>query len=139
MSKLQILPVGEEPPPLKPPGQSSNAGESVGRKNLKGKTVDPVEKSGGRFALLNTFVDVEMADLKTRAEIAVWLVLYRDTRDGTARTGISDIARRAGCNRSTVFRALRRLEERSLLTKVSQGGLRSGMSRYRVQARQKDG
>ena len=38
-----------------------------------------------RFETLNAFVDDGMADL-SRAELAVWLILYRDTqRDGTAR------------------------------------------------------
>ena len=40
-------------------------------------------KAGERFAVLNNFIDFTLADL-TRGEIAVWLVLYRDTRDGTA-------------------------------------------------------
>src|SRR5262249_4609219 len=65
-----------------------------------------------------------------RAEIAVWLVLWRDTKDGTARTSVADLARRAGCNRATVFRALRRLSDRGLVRIVYRGGLGRGPSRY---------
>jgi hypothetical protein len=88
-------------------------------------------KAGERFAVLNAFTDLSLAGL-TRAEIAVWLVLFRDTRDGSARTGLTDIARRAGCHRSTAFRALRRLERRGLLTVIHRGGLGRGPSRYQV-------
>jgi hypothetical protein len=84
-----------------------------------------------RFAVLNAFTDFALANL-SRAEIAVWLVLYRDTRDGTARTSYDDIARRAGLNRRNVGRAIRRLEGRGLLKVVHRGGLRQGVSRYRV-------
>ena len=49
-----------------------------------------------RFEMLNAFVDTGMADL-SRAELAVWLILYRDTkRDGTARASLDDLARRGG-------------------------------------------
>ncbi len=56
-----------------------------------------------RFELLNAFVDGSMADL-TRAELAAWLILYRDTKpDGTARASLDDIARRAGIDRQTAI------------------------------------
>jgi hypothetical protein len=52
-----------------------------------------------RFETLNGFVDSRMADL-SRAELAVWLILFRDTkRDGTARASLDDLARRPGMNR----------------------------------------
>jgi DNA-binding MarR family transcriptional regulator len=73
--------------------------------------------------MLNAFVDGTMADLM-RSEIAVWFVLFRDARDGVACTAQEDIARRAGCNRRNVHRALRRLEERGLI-KVQTGGGKS--------------
>jgi DNA-binding MarR family transcriptional regulator len=93
---------------------------------------------GERFAALNAFVDFALAGL-TRREIAVWLVLYRDTREGTARTGYDDIARRAGLNRRNVGRALRQLEARGLVQVVHRGGLGRGVSRYRVLGLPKDG
>lgn len=88
-------------------------------------------KAVERFAVLNAFVDFTVAEL-SRGEIAVWLVLYRDTRDGTARTSYDDIARRAGLNRRNVGRALRRLERMGLLQIVHRGGLLRGVSSYRV-------
>jgi DNA-binding MarR family transcriptional regulator len=53
-----------------------------------------------------------MADL-SRGELAVWLILYRDTkRDGTARTSLDDLARRGGMNRQTASRSVGRLARR---------------------------
>ena len=51
----------------------------------------------GRFATLNAFVDFALSEL-TGAETKVWLILFRDSKaaTGTARTGQTDIARRAG-------------------------------------------
>jgi Helix-turn-helix domain len=89
-------------------------------------------KPEGRFAVLNGFVDAELRKL-TRAEMAVWLVLYRDTKpDGTARTGQTDLARRAGCNVRSVGRALDRLEQLGLVEVVRKGRLGAGVSWYRV-------
>jgi DNA-binding MarR family transcriptional regulator len=81
--------------------------------------------------VLNAFVDGSMAGL-SRSETAVWLVLYRDCRDGTARTGMADIARRAGCDKRTVVRAVHRLERYGLVQVVRRGGLGRGPSVYRV-------
>jgi len=103
----------------------------------KGKPTDGKSKAGERFAVLNSFVDFALANL-SRAEVAVWLVLFRDTRDGTARTSYDDIARRAGLNRRNVSRALRRLEGAGLLRVVHRGGLRRGASRYLVRGPARD-
>src|SRR5688500_15654644 len=127
MGTERVIPVGGEPPPMDRPQPSSN-GRHPGR--AKGKTTD-------RFAVLNNFVDFTLAGLR-RAEIAVWLVLYRDTRDGTARTSYDDIARRAGLNRRNVGRAVRQLEGRGLVQVVHRGGLGRGASRYRVRGLPKD-
>jgi hypothetical protein len=131
----RIIPVGEEPPPMDGPAPAQLAngrGRSQGKDQAK-----PKGKAGERFAVLNAFVDFALADLN-RAEIAVWLVLYRDTRDGTARTSYDSLAGRAGCNRRNVGRALRRLEALGLLKVVHRGGLRRGASRYRVRGLPKD-
>jgi predicted transcriptional regulator len=132
----RIIAVGEEPAPMddheRPECRPPHRGKP------KGKPDSVKTKAGERFAVLNAFVDFALADLN-RAEIAVWFVLYRDTRDGTARTSIAELARRAGCDRSTVFRALRRLEARGLVRIVHQGGLGRGVSRYRVKGLPKDG
>lgn len=81
--------------------------------------------------MLNGFVDAGMAGL-TRAEFAAWLVLYRDTRNGTARTSAGDIARRAGLSRRALVKALAKLRRRRLVTLVYRGGLNLGASTYRV-------
>jgi hypothetical protein len=136
VTQPRIIPVGEEPPPLggPEPAPSSNGRQRhQGRERAKAKG-----KTGERFAVLNNFVDFALADL-SRADIAVWMVLYRDTREGTARTSYDDLARRAGLNRRNVGRALRRLEQRGLLKVVHKGGLRRGASRYRVRGLPRDG
>ena len=77
-----------------------------------------------RFELLNVFVDSGMANL-SRAELAVWLILYRDTkRDGTARSSLDELARRAGMNRQTASRAVGRLARRKMLRVLHRGGLK---------------
>jgi hypothetical protein len=94
----------------------------------------PKEKhsSRGRFQSINAFLDVTMGALD-RAELAVWLLLWRDTKpDGLARTSQSDLARRAGCNPRTVRRALAALQLAGLVSVVRQGGLNRGLSVYRV-------
>jgi DNA-binding MarR family transcriptional regulator len=68
-----------------------------------------------RFESLSAFVDIGMADL-SRAELAVWLILYRDTkRNSTARTPLNDLARRGGIDRQTASRAVGRLARRKML------------------------
>jgi hypothetical protein len=85
-----------------------------------------------RFATLNAFVDMGMAGL-TRAEVKVWLILFRDTKaNGTARTGQRDIARRAGLKPRMVRYALASLEAKGMLQTVRRGRLNEGPSIYRV-------
>ena len=68
----------------------------------------------------------------SRGEIIVWIILYRDSKDGIARTAQADIARRGKIDRRTVGRSLRQLEARGLLKIVHQGGFRRGVSLYCV-------
>jgi hypothetical protein len=85
-----------------------------------------------RFEILNAFVDEGMVSLN-RAELATWLVLYRDTKgDGTARASLADIARRAGIDRQTASRAVGALARRRMLQVIRRGGLNRGPSTYRV-------
>ncbi|MDG2292156.1 MAG: hypothetical protein P8L37_05815, partial [Phycisphaerales bacterium] len=70
--------------------------------------------AGDRWAILNEFVDKRMAGL-TRGEVAVWMVLYRDTRGGMSRTGTTDIARRAGMSVRHAHRAVLSLIDKGLL------------------------
>ena len=88
-------------------------------------------KSRDRFTVLNNFVDFTMRELKA-ADVRVWFVLYRDTKDGTVATSQVDIARRAGVSDRTVRRVIRRLERLGLLKTVHRGGLQRGLSRYRI-------
>ena len=50
-----------------------------------------------RFQVLNDFVDHGLADL-SRSEIAVYMILFRDTRPtGLARTSLTELSRAAVC------------------------------------------
>ncbi len=115
-------------PPMEPRPESTPP-ELCRSAPAKGKTGNG--QTGQRFRVLNDFVDCTLADLN-RAEIAVWLILYRDTRDGSARTSMADLARRAGCSRRNVVRAVQRLETLRLLKVIYRGGFHKGSSRYCV-------
>jgi hypothetical protein len=129
MTPPRIIPVGEELPLMDGP-ESAPSGN--GRQRHQGENQSKGKgKTAERFAVLNNFVDFTLGRL-SRAEIAVWFILYRDTREGTARTAYDALARRAGCNRRTVGRVVRRLERLGLLKIVHRGGLGRGPSRYRV-------
>jgi len=106
------------------PPQPKNAEAKAGKGDKR-------KAAAGRFGVLNAFVDCSMADL-SRAEIAVWLVLYRDTRNGSTRESQENIARRAGTDRKTVSRAVQSLEKRGLLKVSYRGGFNRGASRYVV-------
>lgn len=131
MNAPPIIRVGEEPPAMTPANGTPASKPSKAKGKAKAATAE-------RFALLNAFIDFSLADL-TRGEIAVWLVIYRDTRQGTARTAYDDLARRTGMNRRNVGRAVCRLKDRGLLRIVYQGGFRRGASRYAVRGIPKDG
>jgi hypothetical protein len=85
-----------------------------------------------RFDVLNAFVDGSLAGL-SRVQLATWLVLYRDTRNGTACTSQSDIARRAGCSVRGVQKAIAKLLRVGLVVRLRQGRLNGGASVYRVE------
>lgn len=128
MSDDRIIPPGEVLPPMDAdaPRQGEADGTTTGKR--KGRKAGD---AGGRFALLNGFVDCSMVNL-SRAELAAWLVLYRDTRNGTARTSAEDIGRRIGTSKRAVLDALGKLRKRGLLTRVYKGGLNRGPSTYRI-------
>ena len=117
-----MIEVGKEPPALL-------TDEERDRKASKpSKAKGPAK---GRFGEINTFADISLASLD-RAEIAVWLLLWRDSKDGTARTSQADLARRGGTTDRSVRRAIVSLERKGLLTVVYHGGLNRGLSVYRV-------
>ena len=120
-----VLPGCSVLPPMEPPRPRQASTGKAGEKPKR------TAGAGDRFATINAFVDFTLGEL-TRNETAVWLVLWRDTKDGTARTAQTDIARRAGINRRTVIRILGKLESTGLLRIVHRGGFNRGMNVYRV-------
>jgi hypothetical protein len=120
----RILRVGEEPPPLESDKETTPQ-HPKGTSTTKGK-------AGHRFQVINAFADHTLAVLN-RAEMAVWVLLWRDTRpNGLARASQADLARRAGVNARTVKRAISSLQKSGLVTVVRRGGLFRGPSTYRV-------
>lgn len=137
-----LPPMNPAPRPARPnngkaTGANATSGETTGTNATSGKATggkanNPKRKAAAdRFGILNAFVDCSLAEL-SRSEIAVWLVLYRDTRDGTARTSQENIAKRSGTSVRHVRKALASLTAAGLLTVVFQGGLNRGPSRFRV-------
>jgi hypothetical protein len=117
---------------LPPMGSPDGAKYRQQRKPGKAKGKPNRRRAGSRFRVLNAFIDFTMGGLR-RSDIAVWLVLYRDTKsDGIARTGQADMARRAGISRRTVVRVIGRLEGQGLLVRIHRGGLNRGVSSYRI-------
>jgi hypothetical protein len=116
-----------------PPSFSADTDAATGRTRDRGRQSAKRGRSE-RFALLNAFVDVTLADL-TGAEAKVWLILYRDTKaNGVARTGQADLARRAGLSVRAVKLALKSLEQRKLVQVIRRGRLNAGPSTYAVHA-----
>jgi hypothetical protein len=127
----RILPPGHTLPPLVAVDSGNGAQTPpAGGKGRKRPGRRP-KRHGDRFAVLNQFVDVTARTLP-RAPALVWLTLWRDTRDGVARTAVADLARRTGVDERTVMRALSRLVADRLVEVVHRGGLGRGVSVYRV-------
>jgi hypothetical protein len=99
--------------------------------SARGGTATARRASADRFAVLNAFIDRSLPGL-TRSAALTWFVLYRDTRNGTARTSAGSVGRRIGCSRRAVVTALATLRRRGLVTVVFQGGMNRGTSVYRV-------
>jgi len=114
-------------PPMEPPRPRPGASTKKGTEKPKRTAV-----TSNRFGEINAFVDCSMADL-TRAEALTWLVLWRDTKNGTVRTSARDIARRIGASREAVTTALAKLRKCGLLRLVHQGGMVGGVSVYHVE------
>jgi hypothetical protein len=87
--------------------------------------------TAGRFRTINNFLDYS-AQYLTPTEALVWVLLWRDAREGLARTAQSYLASRAGVNVRTARRAVERLREVRLLTRKRQGGIGRGPSVYRI-------
>ena len=119
-------------PPMRRNETSGDAPAEDRGETTSGKPRTPKRKTADRFATLNAFVDSSLAGL-SRVELGAWLVLYRDTRNGTACSGQADIARRLGVSDRAVKTAVGKLLRCGLLTLVYRGGLNRGPSRYRVE------
>ena len=131
MKPTSVLPPGAVLPPMATADAKVVDTRQASRKGGKRPARGPKQHSG-RFALLNAFVDGVMGSLP-RAAALVWLALFRDTKpDGLARTGTADLARRVGCDPSSVKRAVRLLVNGGHLEVVRRGGLGRGPSIYRV-------
>jgi len=95
------------------------------------RSTTPKRESQGRFQVLNNFVDFSLREL-TRNELAVWLILYRHTRDGIARYAQTAIAKQAGISDRTVRRIVPKLEEHGLLKVAHRGSAFTGPSVYQI-------
>ena len=126
-----ILPPGTVLPPLESVATTSARPEMQSTARRATRNREPEAEHAGRFATINAFVDGTMARLP-RAAALVWLALWRDERRGLCRTGLTDLARRTGCNHRTARRAVATLEQEGLLEKVRRGRLGGGPSVYRV-------
>jgi DNA-binding MarR family transcriptional regulator len=73
------------------------------------------------FQNLAGFVDQGVRTL-SRSELAVYVILLRDTRpDGTARAGLDDLAERGGMSKKSASRAVGSLVAKGVLTIVRRG------------------
>lgn len=108
----------------------------VAQDNLTKAKAGPAKRksAGERFRTLNAFADACLIGL-SRVEIAAWLILYRDTRDGIACASEDSIAKRAGCTKRAVTTAIGKLRRRGLVVQIYKGGINRGPSRYRVLAK----
>jgi hypothetical protein len=86
-----------------------------------------------KIAAANVFLDRSAQTLPPAAAL-VWLLLWRDERGGTARTAVSDLARRSGLSARTVKRALAALRRGGFAVPVHRGTPGTGPAVYRLRA-----
>ncbi len=121
-----IIPAGKVLAPLEPEADETPLSTPARRFSRK-------QNVGDRFGEINAFVDVTLCSL-TRTEACVWLILWRDSRHGLARTSYASLARTTGCRRATVGLALRSLREKGLVEVVRRGGKAQGANVYRLRS-----
>ena len=63
---------------------------------------------------------------------SVWLCLFRDSRNGVAKSAQVYVAQRCGLKRPTVSTTIGELEALGLVVTIHQGGVNRGLSWYRV-------
>jgi hypothetical protein len=71
----------------------------------------------GRWQTFNTFIDAVARNLSP-VDIAVWMILFRDCRNGTVEASNRDIVRRSGCSLRAVVDAMKRLRAAGLIDAV---------------------
>lgn len=99
------------------PDESEVPDRSVPTKKMSRRTTRST-----RFAALNAFTDLALSGL-TGAEAKVWLILFRDTKGtGIARTGQTDIARRAGLKPRSIRNALKKLQTKGWFRSFAEAG-----------------
>ena len=86
-----------------------------------------------KLLALNQFLDRTAQTLHSSAAL-VWLQLLRDERGGTARTAVTDLARRCGLSSRTVKRRLAELKECGLLEVVEAGTREVGPTTYKLRS-----
>jgi len=91
----------------------------------------PPKRDASRWRELNQFIDVTMRDLSPR-QVAVWLTLFRDSRNGVASVSQAYVGERCGLQRPTVSTAIAELEALGLATTIHTGGVGRGVSKYKV-------
>ena len=85
----------------------------------------------GRFRLINRFLDKHARNCSP-VQAMVWVVLWRDSRDGVAKTSYSRLADRLGVSRATVARAIRLLRDMGYLEVVRRGGDLAGPTLHKI-------
>ncbi len=118
--------------------RNEQAKVSVAKLPVEGSTT-PEKKSTKyheRWMVFNRLIDFDQRHL-TDSEFRVLLTLFRDSKNGIARTAQSDLAKRTGKCRGTIVRAIKKLVDKGFVEIVTQGGLfgpegKKEVSRYRI-------
>ncbi len=124
----------ELPPHIRMRNEQAKA--SVAKPSVEETPEKKSTKYHERWMVFNRLIDVEQRHL-TDSEFRVLLTLFRDAKNGIARTAQTDLARRTGKCRGTVVRAIKKLIEKDVIEIVTQGGLfgpegQKEVSRYRI-------
>jgi hypothetical protein len=127
MTAARGLAPGETLPPLEDARFNFTESRAGARPSTARATRRRTVRHGNRFATINTFIDSRMSGLP-RVALAVWVAIWRDERHGVSRTSRADLARRVGCDKRSVSRAIARLKREGLLEVVRPGGLNVGVS-----------
>ena len=131
LNGASVMPPMSTPQPTPQPTPQVTPEKPVTPDRTNGSRRSKPKRSGQRFKMLNDFVDITMQQLSPR-QAAVWLCLFRDSRNGTATAAQSYIAQRCGLKRPTVSTTVGELEALGLVVIVHRGGMNRGISRYRV-------